>query len=831
MDDIKKVFEKIEKAEAILKDLDRMREDRVAEKGAHDRLSKEHQRTVDSARQTITAIRDKLSKELAVRTLELDKCQEDLAQLQAKLKNDEISEQEYKSRSKHLLDKIEALEKKVIDIQHMISARFAADVAPLLLAERASASRPPDEKPEPEAAPEAEKPAEAVTASAAGSKEEPAEPQEAAAPAEVAPAKEEAAAPAGAPAVQEEPVSPPAAEQPPAEKEAEAPAEAALDKEKEKAVAAAETSADSQEAGKTGKGEEQAEAAVAAAAAAPGKKHEVAVKSHHRSLHLHRLQDRLQPIQKKSILQTLKNNRPVALALGAFILALVLWGIIALVLPHPGSNIGNVAPDFAMELGDGTTTSLSAFKGRNVVLVFWDRDFWDNQFFYVNGAIRKLYTPDKLQQLYDEYPHNELIVVAITSGTNHSEIDKLIQDYEIKFPVIVDSLGKLRTSYNVSYEPTFVFLDRNGIIRARVEGPVWNLSDFEQIVHGVTTGSSFKTPKPPISDVLIQSITEKSAIINWSTDAATTTQIDVDGKVIQTVITPTPQTIHSVTLRDLSPNTSYRFRIVYNINNINVSEHSFDALADTIVSKRYQIATSGKDTSYPEISSISTGFITDSSMTVTWKTDEPTTGDVEYGVDRNYSESSTQGPNLTIWHTVKLEVLKPNTEYYLRIRSKDSAGKETIQEIEPIKTQNSVEIGPTLGKRAPDFTLYSLVGNKYTLSQLSGRPVLLNFWLEGCPACEGEMPILQAAFNKYGSKLVVLAINVRGDPDKVNYFVNKEKITFPILMDTQGDVDGVYRAPYFPTSYFIDSNGIITNIVEHRFQTVGEIDDIVSKMK
>jgi peroxiredoxin len=320
-------------------------------------------------------------------------------------------------------------------------------------------------------------------------------------------------------------------------------------------------------------------------------------------------------------------------------------------------------------------------------------------------------------------------------------------------------------------------------------------------------------------------------VVNWSTAQPTTTQVDIDGKNIQTVITAAPVTLHSLTIKDLEPGTSYLVRIVYNINNVNVSEHSFSALTDTIVSKRFPATTSSKDASYPEISGAGINSITDSSMLITWKTDEPTTGEVDYGLDTNYRNTVSQGNNLSIWHTVRIDNLLPDTQYYLKLRSKDASGKESSQELQPTRTQVMVESGPFIGKRAPDFTLTSLDGTEYSLSQFLGRKVLLNFWLVGCPACEAEMPLLQTTFNKYGrDDVIILAVNVRGDADKVKLYAGTQGLAFPILMDMEGTADAMYKAPAFPTSYFIDSTGIIRAIVDQRFQTTSEIDDALGKL-
>ncbi|MDD5312048.1 MAG: redoxin domain-containing protein [Dehalococcoidia bacterium] len=775
MEDLKRVFEKIERAQAILTELDQKREDKAIEKDDYDKLSKEYIHAVSSARKAIDDIKDKLSKELAIKTRELDECQEELAVLQSRLKVGEISEEAFQHKSKGLLEKINSLEKKVQDIQKLISARFAEEVP-----QEAVAQTPAET---PAVTPPAEVAAAAESAPKDTEKVEQAEEK----PAVIQPAAMEQPEPEKAVVLQEKE---PAAVEP---SEQERPLEGAGEKPQEKEVA------------------KEAVTAIPSTYVKPGG---------------------LPPSGKKSnrLVEFTRNYRIISIIILVSLITLLLWGAYSLLIPRTGSEIGNIAPDFAMQLGDNTS-SLSAFRGQNVILVFWDRDFWDDQFFYVNGALRKFYTPDKLNALYDNNSENGLEIIAIASGTNNNEVDKLINDYKINFPVIVDSFGKLRKSYNISYEPTYVFIDRSGTIKSKIQGPLTNTSDFEQIIYNMEQKNPIKSPKPPITEVLIQSVTEKSAAINWITDKPTTTQVDVDGKNIETVITSSPVTLHSLTLRDLSPDTSYRIRIVYNADNINVSEHSYAALANTVVSQRYLIATSNKDAGYPDISNIGSSFITDSSITVSWKTDEPTTGEVDYGPGKNYTGTASQGDKLTIWHAVKIEGLKPQTQYYIKVRAKDGSGRESSQEIEPVTTQSLVESAPRIGKRAPDFTLKSLDDEEISLGQFKGKRVLLNFWLEGCPPCETEMPILQTAFNKYTrDELIVLAVNVRGDIDKVKYFAGKENLIFPVLLDTEGKVDSVYKPPFFPTSFFIDSSGIIREIKTERFQSISEIDDILGKI-
>lgn len=532
-----------------------------------------------------------------------------------------------------------------------------------------------------------------------------------------------------------------------------------------------------------------------------------------------------------SLMDRFRKNRALFVIVAAVLLGLTLSISVLTLVPRTGNAVGNIAPDFVMQLRDDSSRALSSFRGSTVVLVFWDRDFWDDHFFYVNGVVRNLYLPDKLNQLHRKSAGKDPAIIAIASGAGNEEIEQLVKDYEIAFPVIGDMSGKLRSSYNISYEPTFIFLDKNGIIRARIEAPFATLSDLEQAVHAVATNSRVSQSAQPISDIIIQSNSEKSAMVNWTTSQPTTTQVDIDGKNIQTVITAAPVTLHSLVIKDLEPGTSYHLRVLYNINNVNVSEHSFSALMDTVVSKRLLATTSSKDTGYPEISGAGTSSITDTAILVTWKTDEPATGEVDYGLDTNYRNTAGQGNNLSIWHTVKIDGLLPETQYYLKLRSKDAAGKESAQELPPAKTQSMVGTGSSIGKRAPDFTLTSLDGTKYNLAQFSGRKVLLNFWLEGCRACEAEMPLLQSIFNKYSrDDVIVLAVCVRGDPARVRLYAGTQALTFPVLLDPEGTADALYKSPSFPTTFFIDSTGIIRVITDQRFQTTGEIDDALGKL-
>jgi len=115
-----------------------------------------------------------------------------------------------------------------------------------------------------------------------------------------------------------------------------------------------------------------------------------------------------------------------------------------------------------------------------------------------------------------------------------------------------------------------------------------------------------------------------------------------------------------------------------------------------------------------------------------------------------------------------------------------------------------------VGKSAPNFQLENLDGQPVSLSDFRGRPVLLNFWATWCPPCRGEMPYLQEVYEAWSGKgVVVLAINLGESPAQVKGFLETHNLSLPVLIDIPGDSAHQYNISSIPTSFFIDSDGIV----------------------
>lgn len=119
---------------------------------------------------------------------------------------------------------------------------------------------------------------------------------------------------------------------------------------------------------------------------------------------------------------------------------------------------------------------------------------------------------------------------------------------------------------------------------------------------------------------------------------------------------------------------------------------------------------------------------------------------------------------------------------------------------------------PREGHVAPDFTLADPDGQRASLSDWDGRPVLVNFWATWCGPCEVEMPAIQAAYETHQDNgLVVLAVAVDDSVKNVRRFFEKHHLTFQPLMD-DGTVSRVYQVFGLPTSFFVAADGKITAV-------------------
>ena len=147
----------------------------------------------------------------------------------------------------------------------------------------------------------------------------------------------------------------------------------------------------------------------------------------------------------------------------------------------------------------------------------------------------------------------------------------------------------------------------------------------------------------------------------------------------------------------------------------------------------------------------------------------------------------------------------------------DQSGGEEMQESEDEAEQQKTP--------APlaDLELTDQFGNTHTLSDYKGKVIFLNFWATWCGPCRNEMPDIQKLYDEYSAQgedaeVVILGIAGPGigqeeSAEEIADFMTENGYTYPVLMDTSGEMFTQYGISAFPTTFMIDKDGNVYGYV------------------
>jgi cytochrome c biogenesis protein CcmG, thiol:disulfide interchange protein DsbE len=115
---------------------------------------------------------------------------------------------------------------------------------------------------------------------------------------------------------------------------------------------------------------------------------------------------------------------------------------------------------------------------------------------------------------------------------------------------------------------------------------------------------------------------------------------------------------------------------------------------------------------------------------------------------------------------------------------------------------------------APDFTLTTFGGETYTLSQLRGSVVLINFWAGWCVPCQDEAPALEATWQKYkDAGVVFLGVAYTDTERSAKAFLQKYGITYPTGLDMGTRISTQYRITGIPETFIVNRAGNVVGFV------------------
>jgi cytochrome c biogenesis protein CcmG, thiol:disulfide interchange protein DsbE len=168
-------------------------------------------------------------------------------------------------------------------------------------------------------------------------------------------------------------------------------------------------------------------------------------------------------------------------------------------------------------------------------------------------------------------------------------------------------------------------------------------------------------------------------------------------------------------------------------------------------------------------------------------------------------------------HLIRKEVLDQGTrkdEYVFLVAGLGEKLSPALFTYDPASTkaqsrrQLAREAPDTLkGKLAPDFALRDLDGHEVRLSDLRGRPVLLDFWATWCGYCREALPAVEMMHRSLAAKgLLVFGIDAE-ESELAHDYLQKYGYTLPSLVDRKEEAVKLYRVESWPTTVLIDREG------------------------
>lgn len=121
-------------------------------------------------------------------------------------------------------------------------------------------------------------------------------------------------------------------------------------------------------------------------------------------------------------------------------------------------------------------------------------------------------------------------------------------------------------------------------------------------------------------------------------------------------------------------------------------------------------------------------------------------------------------------------------------------------------------LAPSGHPMAPKAQFKDLQGQQFSLEQLKGKPVIVNFWATTCPGCVKEIPALIDLSEKYSQQgLVIIGVAMDYDPEsQVREMVRQKGMNYPIVLDSNGNLAKAFgNVSLTPTTFFISKQGTI----------------------
>lgn len=159
--------------------------------------------------------------------------------------------------------------------------------------------------------------------------------------------------------------------------------------------------------------------------------------------------------------------------LTSLVILLLALGLIASGCPGEVSapEVGKRAPDFELDTLEGQSVTLSQLQGQPVLLNFWAT--------WCGPCVHEM---PFLQQVYQDWPEEELVLLGVNIGESPSQAAQFMQSNGLSFTVLLDSQTAVAEEYNIKYIPTTFLIDREGIILEVKVGSFQSKAEIENML-------------------------------------------------------------------------------------------------------------------------------------------------------------------------------------------------------------------------------------------------------------------------------------------------------------------------------------------------------------
>ncbi len=152
-------------------------------------------------------------------------------------------------------------------------------------------------------------------------------------------------------------------------------------------------------------------------------------------------------------------NRTLLLLSALLLAAFILAGCGSFAAPLPDLSGTEPAPDITLPTPDGDMLSLADFRGQVVFLNFWGT--------YCPPCVAEL--PD-IQQVYEELQGEDFVIIGLNVEEKPEKVKAFVQENGLTFPIIISPDATVNPLYQLKRMPTTWFIDKNGILRGKMEG-------------------------------------------------------------------------------------------------------------------------------------------------------------------------------------------------------------------------------------------------------------------------------------------------------------------------------------------------------------------------